>query len=44
MTALYEKLMIDKVQWSAYLISEADKLVQLLHQTYQEVFNFSPEN
>jgi polysaccharide pyruvyl transferase WcaK-like protein len=44
MTALYEKLMIDKVQWSAYLISEADKLVQLLHQTYQEVFNFCPEN
>jgi len=44
MTALYEKLMLDKVQWSAYLISEADKLVQLLHQTYQEVFNYCPEN
>jgi polysaccharide pyruvyl transferase WcaK-like protein len=44
MPALYEKLMLDKVQWSAYLISEADKLVQLLHQTYQEVFNYCPEN
>lgn len=44
MPALYEKLMLNKVQWSAYLISEADKLVQLLHQTYQEVFNYCPEN
>lgn len=44
MTELYEKLMLDKVQWSEYLISEADKLVQLLHQTYQEIFNYCPEN
>ncbi len=44
MPVLYDKLMLDKLEWSAYLISEADKLVQLLHQTYQEVFNFCPEN
>lgn len=43
MPVLYEKLMLEKVQWSAYLISEADKLVQLLHQTYREVFNYCPE-
>ena len=44
MTELYEKLMLDSEEWSAYLISEADKLVLLLHQTYQEVFNYCPEN
>lgn len=44
MTILYEKLMLDSEEWSAYLISEADKLVLLLHQTYKEVFNYCPEN
>jgi polysaccharide pyruvyl transferase WcaK-like protein len=44
MTETYEKLMIDSAKWSNHLISEADKLVTLLNQTYQEVFNYCPEN
>lgn len=44
MTETYEKLMVDSEKWSNYLISEADKLVSLLNQTYQEVFNYCPEN
>jgi polysaccharide pyruvyl transferase WcaK-like protein len=44
MTETYEKLMVDSAKWSNYLISEADKLVSLLNQTYLEVFNYCPEN
>jgi hypothetical protein len=28
---------------SQYLIAEADKLVEMLNQTYKEVFNYCPE-
>ncbi len=43
MTELIEELILDREENSAYLISEADKLLKLLHQTYIEVFNFCPE-
>ena len=44
MTASYEKLMSEREKWSNHLISEADKLLILLHQTYQEVSQYCPEN
>ncbi len=44
MTNTYKRLMLESGDWSKYLISESDKLVQLLEQTYKEVFNYCPEN
>jgi polysaccharide pyruvyl transferase WcaK-like protein len=39
----FAELLSNGKEISQYLVAEADKLVALLNQTYEEVFNYSPE-